>query len=171
MEIHIKPCSINDLDALISIGKQTFTEAFKIQNNPDDFNHYLATAFSSEVILKELEDPNSSYYFVFKNTIKVGYFKVNQATSQTDIKDDSGLELERIYVLKEFQGKGIGGWILNWVIKKARSLNKKYLWLGVWEYNEKAINFYKQYGFVKFGTHPYYIGKDKQTDWLMRYNL
>ncbi|GGW38649.1 GNAT family N-acetyltransferase [Arenibacter certesii] len=171
MEIQIILCSVSDLAALINLGKCTFTESFEEQNNPDDFNHYLETAFCRTEILKDLEDPNTSYYFVTKDAIKVGYFKVNQAKSQTDIKDDLALELERIYVLKEFQGNGIGGRILNWVIKKARFLNKKYLWLGVWEYNLKAINFYKQNGFKKFGTHPYYIGKDKQTDWLMKYEL
>jgi len=53
----------------------------------------------------------------------------------------------------------------------ALKTGKSFLWLGVWEKNIRAISFYKEHGFVKFGKHPYYIGKDKQMDWLMRYEL
>lgn len=49
--------------------------------------------------------------------------------------------------------------------------NKKILWLGVWQENKGAIQFYERHGFQKFGTHPYFIGSDEQTDWLMRFHL
>ncbi len=171
MELTLSLCTLKNLDTLIAIGKRTFTESFQEQNNPDDFSDYLESAFSKATILSELKDPNTSFYFVYRGTIKVGYFKINKAASQTDIKDDNAIELERIYVLKEHQGQRIGNYILNWVMDYARSKNKRYVWLGVWERNAKAIDFYRRYGFVKFGTHPYYIGKDRQTDWLMRYDL
>ncbi|MEJ2584567.1 MAG: hypothetical protein P8Z38_05830 [Robiginitalea sp.] len=45
---------------------------------------------------------------------------------------------------------------------------KTYLWLGVWEENKEAIRFYKRHGFVTFGKHPYYIGSDRQMDWMMQ---
>ncbi|MCM4167918.1 Spermidine/spermine N(1)-acetyltransferase [Arenibacter antarcticus] len=171
MELHVTLCSKKDLDTLVQLGKRTFIEAFKEKNNPDDFNEYLETAFNREVYSRELEERLTSYFFIYKSAVIVGYFKVNQGESQTDIKDDNAMELERIYVLRKFQGLGIGKWILNQVMEMARAKNKRYLWLGVWEYNGKAIEFYLRHGFVKFGTHPYYIGKDKQTDWLMKCEL
>ena len=101
----------------------------------------------------------------------VGYLKINFGTAQSDIEDDSALELERIYVSKEFQGRQIGSQTLTKVLELAKNQNKQYVWLGVWEQNQGAIRFYERYGFIKFGEHPYYIGSDKQTDWLMRYDL
>lgn len=171
MELYVALCSVNNLDTLIQLAKHTFIEAFEEKNNPDDFKEYLESAFNREVVLKDLKNTNTFYYFVYRNAIKVGYFKVNLEDSQTDIKDSNAMELERIYVLKKFQGQHIGSWILQWVINMARSKNKGYLWLGVWEQNAHAIAFYESHGFVKFGTHPYYIGRDRQTDWLMKYNL
>jgi ribosomal protein S18 acetylase RimI-like enzyme len=47
----------------------------------------------------------------------------------------------------------------------------EYLWLGVWEENQEAIRFYLRHGFVTFGKHPYYIGSDRQMDWMMRFQL
>lgn len=96
---------------------------------------------------------------------------MNQHQAQTDMKSDDGMELERIYILDEFQSRGYGKWILDKLIQLGLQAYKSFLWLGVWEKNEKAIRFYQRHGFVKFGTHPYYIGKDKQTDWLMRLDL
>ena len=87
------------------------------------------------------------------------------------MKLEESMELERIYVLKEFQGLGHGERILNKVKRLAVEAGKSFLWLGVWEKNTRAIKFYEKHGFVKFGTHPYYIGSDKQTDWLMRFDL
>jgi ribosomal protein S18 acetylase RimI-like enzyme len=81
------------------------------------------------------------------------------------------MELERIYVVPEYQGKGIGADILKQILIHAKEWNKKYLWLGVWEHNPKAISFYQRHGFQKFGEHPYFIGNDKQTDWLLRLDL
>ena len=74
-------------------------------------------------------------------------------------------------MLEEFQGKKIGKQILLEALKLANQRGKEYIWLGVWQKNIDAIRFYEKHGFYTFDTHPYYIGKDKQTDWLMRYDL
>jgi ribosomal protein S18 acetylase RimI-like enzyme len=160
-----------DLDQLILISRETFTEAFAAQNNPQDFEHYLNTALTRERIACELDHPQASFYFV-KNTKEiVGYFKINDAKAQTDICDNTSYELERIYVLSNHQGHGIGKWMIEQVIHLAQEAKKEYIWLGVWEENIRAIRFYENKGFIKFGKHPYYIGKDKQMDWLMRIDL
>ena len=81
------------------------------------------------------------------------------------------IELERIYVKRTFQGNQVGHWMLNHIKYIATKKKKNYLWLGVWEKNVNAIRFYEKNGFIKFGEHPYYIGSDKQMDWLMKLNL
>ncbi len=171
MKLHLEPCSITDLQVLANLSKRTFIEAFEKDNNPEDFKVYLNSAFGEKALIKELHDNNSSFYFVYNDSILVGYIKMNENESQSDIKDNNSMELERIYVLREFQGQGIGAWLLTQVISMARAKNKYYVWLGVWEFNTKAIKFYERLGFQKFGSHPYYIGNDKQTDWLMRLDL
>lgn len=128
-------------------------------------------AFSIEVLHKELCTLGTSFYFVFMGNSLAGYFKINEGEAQSDIKDYNSLELERIYVLAEFQGKGIGRKILDVVKQKAKIKKKKYVWLGVWQLNPEAIKFYKAHDFVIFGEHPYYIGKDRQMDWLMRFDI
>ena len=96
---------------------------------------------------------------------------MNTNGAQTDIKSEESIELERIYVIHKFQGQQIGKQMLQEAVRLACEFEKTYLWLGVWERNTDAIRFYQKHGFIKFDTHTYYIGKDKQTDWLMRFEL
>ena len=171
MYLQLQLCTSNDTKKLLSISRQTFIDAFEDANKPEDFAHYMNTAFSEETILQELLNPHASFYFVNQKNHTVAYFKLNDHKAQTDVHDKDAFELERIYVLSAYQGLGIGHWVIEQVSALAKKAQKKYIWLGVWEKNVSAIQFYEKKGFVKFGRHPYYIGQDKQMDWLMRLDL
>ncbi|PKA98366.1 ribosomal protein S18 acetylase RimI-like enzyme [Flavobacteriaceae bacterium MAR_2009_75] len=171
MALSLKICTSDELKILVDISRKTFVDAFEEQNNPEDFKTYIDSAFSEEVLSKELSNNDSAFFFVYKDDKLAGYIKINEGQAQTDIKDPEALELERIYVLEAFQGQKIGKWLLEKIKNLAIEKRKGLIWLGVWEKNTDAIKFYQNYGFSKFGTHPYIIGSDKQTDWLMRYKL
>lgn len=171
MQLHFQECTHADLNTLVEITRKTFVDAFEKDNDPEDFNTYIDKAFDKNNIEQQLGNPDSIFYFVYKDEVLSGYFKLNEHAAQTDIKSEESIELERIYVLQDFQGQKIGQWMLKEVVNLARSMQKEFLWLGVWEKNSRAIAFYENNGFSKFGKHPYYIGKDKQMDWLLRIDL
>lgn len=171
MYLEYKRCSIEDLNQLIKISKSTFVDAFEAENDPEDFKTYMDFAFNEAKLTEELENPHTFFYFAYHNKSLVGCFKLNVNEAQSDLMDEDSIELERIYVISEFQGKGAGKSMLQYVKQLAFKTKKYFLWLGVWEHNNEAINFYEREGFSKFGMHPYYIGKDKQMDWLMRFDL
>lgn len=171
MEISFKKCGVKDLELLQKLSITTFAKAFEKQNNREDFQTYLARAFSGAQLLSELNDSNTSFYFVDWQGETIGYFKTNVFEAQSELKEPIGMELERIYVKSSFQGKGIGLKIMSFVESLAKKKGKTYLWLGVWENNPNAIRFYQRHGYIKFGTHSFYIGNDKQTDWLLKKNL
>ncbi len=171
MPLELFPCTPKELSLLVEIGRETFIDAFADANDPKDFENYIEEAFSKKGIQVELNHPDSFFYLVYSEGKLAGYFKLNYLNAQTDIKSKEGAELERIYVLKDFQNQHIGQWMLEEAIKLARSTGKDFLWLGVWEENPRAIRFYERNGFEKFGKHPYYIGTDKQMDWLMKLDL
>lgn len=168
MRLRLLKCDLGSLDKLILISRKTFVEAFEKDNDPKDFRAYVDMAFDREKLQNELSNRNSFFYFMYSGEILTGYFKLNIDQAQTDLKLPEAIELERIYVLQEFQGQKIGQSMLQEAMHIARKKKKEFLWLGVWEKNTRAITFYKNNGFSKFGKHPYYIGKDKQMDWLMR---
>jgi len=171
MKITFRKCSVKDLIPLQELSTTTFVEAFKEQNNPKDFQTYLTKAFSEEQLLSELKNQNSSFYFVEKQQELVGYFKTNVLEAQSEPHQPEGMELERIYVKSSFQGQGIGLKMISFVESLAIERGKVYIWLGVWEKNGNAIRFYERHGYKKFGSHDFYIGKDKQTDGLLKKEL
>ena len=171
MFLRLYRCTRASLDDLVEISRKTFIDAFKKDNDPEDFKNYIDRAFDNANLLNQLTDKDSFFYFVYADELLAGYFKLNRDKAQTDINLPESMELERIYVLEQFQNLRIGQWMLNEACKIALDMQKEFVWLGVWEKNIKAIRFYKKNGFSKFGKHPYYIGRDKQIDWLMRFDL
>ena len=101
----------------------------------------------------------------------LGYLKLNMGESQTELKDNDALEIERIYVLKDFHGKKVGQLLFDKAITIAKELQLAYVWLGVWEENKKALQFYTKNGFVEFDQHVFVLGDEAQTDIMMKLAL
>ena len=169
--ISILEATINDLELLQKIGRQTFSETFAASNSLENMTKYLEEGFSSEKLLGELTNINAAFYIARSEMEVVGYLKLNFGQSQTELKDIKALEIERIYVLQEFQGKNIGQLLYEKAKQVATEKNAEYVWLGVWEENEKAIKFYTKNGFVAFDKHIFKLGDDEQTDIMMKLTL
>ena len=110
---------------------------------------------------------NSRFFFIYLDNQLAGYLKLNIDLAQTEKIDRNGLEIERIYIRKEYKRQGLGRQLLEFAIELATKERRKLIWLGVWEENENALLFYQMFGFRKNGTHNFYIGIDKQTDLIM----
>ena len=167
----IRKCTVQDLDSLCKISIETFYQTFADSNTEENMTAYLDSAYNKEKIYEELCNPDSSFFFIYVDESLAGYLKTNEYPSQTDINDIDSLELERIYILKEFQGAGLGQDLLEHTISIAIEHGKKYIWLGVWEHNERAKHFYQKNGFYRIGAHSFVVGDDVQTDYVMRKDL
>lgn len=169
--IEISKITKDEILQLQEIGRQTFYETFAESNTDDNMKTYLENGFSIDKITAELNDANAAFYFAKIDQRVIGYLKLNFGKSQTELKDDKGLEIERIYVLKEFHGQKVGQILYDKAIEIAKQKNVDYVWLGVWEENPRAINFYKKNGFVAFDKHIFKLGDDEQTDIMMKLKL
>lgn len=170
-KIEIQKVFINDIVRLQKIGKQAFYETFVTGNTEENLRQYLDNSFSVARLTAELSDNNSEFYFAMLDDSVIGYLKINFGQSQTELQDDNAIEIERIYVLKEFHGKSVGQLLYNKALAIARQKKADYVWLGVWEQNPRAIKFYKKNGFVEFNRHIFKLGNEEQTDIMMRLNL
>lgn len=169
--ITTKKITLDDLEKLQKIGRQTFEETFSESNSEENMKNYLEEGFSKEKLTAELEDKNSEFYFAILNEEIIGYLKVNFGASQTELKDNKALEIERIYVSKEFHRKKVGQLLYDKAIEIAKQKSVEYVWLGVWEENLRAISFYKKNDFVEFDKHIFKLGNDEQTDIMMKLKI
>lgn len=170
-DINIRSVSPGNIDELQKIGRQTFSETFSAVNTEENMNKYLDEGFSVEKLKAELRNPDSGFYFAELEGNVIGYLKLNFGQSQTELKDDKALEIERIYVLAEYHGRKVGQLLYGKAIEIAREKNATYVWLGVWDQNSRAIAFYRKNGFVEFDKHIFRLGDDEQTDIMMKLEL
>jgi ribosomal protein S18 acetylase RimI-like enzyme len=168
MNLVLRKCTPLYVDELREIAYSTYDDAFRHLNTPENMQAYLDAAFERGKLLAELEDPGSAFYFLYMDDALVGYLKLNEGPSQTDLKDPDSLEIERIYVVPGWQGQGLGKYLIREALEIARRRGKRCVWLGVWEKNERAIVFYQRMGFRVIGTHEFIMGDERQTDYLMR---
>jgi diamine N-acetyltransferase len=168
MDIIVTRATPNDIKTLQLTGRETFLETFAEGNSEADMQKYLDESFSEERINRELHNPGSQFFIARENGNAVGYLKLNTGEAQTELQDTNALEIERIYVKAAYHGKKVGQLLYDIALEVARAERKSYIWLGVWEHNLRAVNFYKKNGFVEFGQHIFRLGDDEQTDIMMK---
>jgi len=132
---------------------------------------FLEKGFNEEKLLNEINNADSEFYFAMVENKLAGYMKINFRNAQTEYKEENGIELERIYVLKQYLGNMLGQALFNKALEIAMENKMDYLWLGVWEHNPRAISFYKKNGLTEFSSHIFRVGDDDQIDIIMRKNL
>lgn len=163
----IRACTVEDKSALKEIAYQTFDETFRADNKKENIDEYLKNAFTDEKVLAELQNPDSFFYFIYYEDTLAGYLKLNINEAQTESFEGENLEIERIYILKQFQKKGLGKQLYDKALEVARHSSRERIWLGVWEKNSNAIAFYEQLGFNKIDQHSFYMGDEQQIDYIM----
>jgi ribosomal protein S18 acetylase RimI-like enzyme len=169
--IIIKKATISDLEIIQEISKQTFLETFANVNTPENMENYIRENFNSVQVASEINNPESEFYLAALKNETIGYLKLNFGNAQTEIFNKQAMEIHRIYVLKAFLGKKIGQLLLDEAIKIANQNGVDSIWLGVWEDNHRALQFYSKNGFLEFDKHIFILGNDVQTDLLMKLEI
>lgn len=72
-----------------------------------------------------------------------------------------------LYIAKDFQGKGTGSELISEILKRARGLKVRKIFLDTKRTNKKAIHFYKKRGFEEAGLIKDYYKTGKCRDALI----
>ncbi|MFC3927467.1 GNAT family N-acetyltransferase [Streptococcus caprae] len=169
--IGIRPVRLDEVGLLKEIAEQTFTETFGHDNSSAQLQAYFDTDYSIETLAAELNHPETEIDFIMVDNQVAGYIKLNWGTAQTEQELEKAIEVQRIYILKAFQGQGLGKFAFEYALEVAEDGDFDWAWLGVWEHNHKAQALYAKYGFEKFAEHDFPIGDKIDTDWLLRKDL
>lgn len=161
------PCTASDVDALRELSIRTFSAAFAAMNTPETLSAYLEAAYHPDKLRAELKMAGSHFFFIREDGENCGYLKLNEPGAQSDGDDPDAIEVERIYLLPDYKGGGLGRYMIGVAEDFARSRGVSRIWLGVWEKNESAIAFYTRMGFRRKGEHVFVMGDERQTDYIM----
>lgn len=171
MSIEIRLAEKNEAAIIADMSRQTFYDTFASENSVADMDKFMSETFTKEALMKEVGANGNIFFLAFDGELPVGYARMRESVNPPGIEEKKSMEIARIYALQSYIGKGVGSALMKKCIDQACELNKEIIWLGVWEKNQKAIHFYRKWGFEKFGTHIFILGDDPQTDWLMKKEL
>ena len=127
--------------------------------------------FNRELLIKEVGAKDNIFLLAFWNDDPAGYARLRLNNIPPELPDKNAIEISRIYAATSFIGKGVGHLLMDKSLEIARENGKTTVWLGVWKENDRAIRFYKKWGFQQFAEHDFILGNDVQKDWLMQKTL
>jgi GNAT superfamily N-acetyltransferase len=169
--MNIRYGNINDAKMLAELGTKTFSDTFAKDNTPENMAAYLKRTFSPEIQLAELSSLNNIFLIAESESQPIGYAQLIVDSKEEIITGIKPLEIRQIYATQEYIGKGVGKALMQAAIHEAEQRGCDSIWLGVWEKNPRAIEFYKKWGFKVVGTHVFMLGADPQRDFIMELEL
>lgn len=157
-----------DAEALARIGAETFVETFGHLYPPADLAAYLPEAYAVERIAGDLADPAKAMWAVEADGAMVGYALAGPCDLPHDDVAPADGELKRIYVLKAFQGGGLGSRLLKATLGWLERDGPRRLWIGVWSQNHGAQRLYGRMGFTKAGEYIFPVGQTRDLEFILR---
>ncbi|NII28724.1 GNAT family N-acetyltransferase [Pseudoflavitalea sp. X16] len=160
-----------DAGLIADLSRQTFYDSFAADNKQEDMDKFMHEQFSREKLMAEVTAPSAIFLLAMQGEEVVGYACMRESLNPPELGETPAIEIGRIYAVTHTIGKGVGTALMQQCLAIAREKKKAVVWLGVWENNQRAIDFYTKWGFRKFGQHIFVLGNDPQTDWLMKKEL
>lgn len=163
----IRRGTLEDAALLSDLGARTFSETFAADNTPEDLAAYMATSFNVAQQTAELEDPASTFLIAEVDGHAAGYARLHAGEPAKGVAGANPVELVRLYVSRDWLGRGLGEQLMRACIDEARQAGHETIWLGVWERNARAQAFYRKWNFRTVGEHIFPLGSDLQRDIVM----
>ena len=169
--MQIRKANTNDAKILSELCAKTFYDTFRPFHSEEDIQQYIKKAYALEMITENLTKENIQYFIAFDEEKHVGYSKLIKNVTHEKLPTEKNIELEKIYVLKEYLDKKVGKELMLEAISYSKQNGFETLFLGVWQENHRAVNFYKKFGFENFTTRTFQLGKTLCDDFMMKISL
>jgi len=147
--ITIEPLQEALFETYIDVGRRAYEQHYQHLWHDGDSSYYIENSFTRKALLDDMTDTDSAHYIVYADEVQAGILKLRMAAAPAPLNEQEALLLDKIYLLKEFSGKGIGSYIIDFVLDIAKKSNKKIVWL---ETMKKGLPrfFYEKNGFEIF---------------------
>ncbi|BFP42293.1 hypothetical protein FGF1_31380 [Flavobacteriaceae bacterium GF1] len=152
MKVNVQfiPLSRKNIDTYITVGIQSYNAHYLHLWENNNTIPYISTSFTAEVVTSELANPNCDNYVIVVDHIPAGVLKITRHKACANFTGKEALYLHRLYLKKDFTGKGIGNEVLLFCTDHARKLQKKVIWLEAMK-KGNALAFYQKNGFGIIG--------------------
>ena len=170
-EMKFVPVEAATVNVLREVGMATYKEHFSDIWTSTGIDLYLQQNFDVTRLNDEIRNGLVQYFLLEEENRYIGFIKICMNRPMTPGSLTRGIELEKIYLLKAFSGKGIGSKAFMFLCDYARNKGEKLVWLNVLKSNQRAIKFYEQFGFRKIDQIEFSTDKIKIDMWVMKFDL
>ncbi len=160
----IRKAKQSDALSLAGLAERTFRDTFEAANTTEDMLLHCESHYSEVIQLREVLDPAIEPLVCDHGGNLIGFAQLRRGQPPGCIKAERPVEIQRLYVSKEWHGKGVAQDLMAASIVMAEEANADHVWLGVWERNPRAIAVYRKLGFSEVGDHVFVRGTDPQRD-------
>lgn len=146
LDIAVVPLSIGLYQTYINVGTKAYNQHYLHLWEHKDSSPYIASSFTYETLSTEYGDSNTDLFVIHVKNTPVGILKITKNKALGSFTDGQALLLDKIYILKEHAGRGIGSQVIDFVGTIAKRLRKKIVWLDTMQ-KGPALQFYLKNGF------------------------
>ncbi len=164
----IQVATRDDAEVLSVISKQTFADSFSQYYSPADLQQFLKKYHSTETYKDLLADPGFRIWIVAdKDGSVVGYGVGGRCMLPvTDMPVRSG-EVKRLYVLPSHQSAGLGGLMMDVMMRWFDDEGFNPIYIGVYSDNHGAQRLYRRFGFEKIGDYEFLVGDQRDQEFIL----
>lgn len=143
---------------MAAFGAQAFADTYRELSDAQEIADYVAEHFRPEVMAAVIGDPACTTLLIQVGERLAGYAIVKDEPAPDCVTGAKPLHLWRLYLGQAFIGQGLGVRLMHEVHAQARRQGAQTLWLGVYDRNVRAVQFYERFGFAKVGGQEFLFG-------------
>lgn len=165
----ITPKSI-DSQLLSVLFKTVYIETYGTEGVTLEFANFIQNQFSPERIESNILNDSCDLWVAQYNNNPIGVIQVDY-NKQAPINNFSAPEINKLYVLRNFFGKGVGQNLMNLAEKGITEKGYNSSWLWVLNSNSRANQFYLKQGYKSIGTADFIMETNTYTNNVMLKHL
>jgi diamine N-acetyltransferase len=160
-----------DASLLAELGARTFRESSP-NTRYEDVENYVGENFTREKPRTCLSVKNTTALILENCGQAIGYALLTPGTPPDQpVRAPHSIQIKWFYILEEWTGHKLGDALMARCLGHVKHSGFETIWLTVWKNNERAIRFYKRWGFRKAGVCDFVVGRDIQEDFLLLRNI
>jgi GNAT superfamily N-acetyltransferase len=157
---------------LRAMARRCFADSFGHLFDREPFEQFLNEVYGEGGSMsKELLDNNIEWLVAEVYGKIIGYAKLRPLVAPAPKPKKGTLELQQIYVLREWHGRGVAERLMHWALDRAHTLGAPEIYLTVFDHNERAKRFYIRHGFIEVGHCSFQLGSRTYDDRVWRKTL
>ncbi len=173
MQVYLELVTSDSVNTYIEVGEKSYGQHYlHLWPNGNPVN-YISTSFTHAIVSEELAHPNMENFLVKVDEAVIGILKLIRDKALDEYPAETSLLIEKIYLLREYSGKGYGGQLLKLIEDHAKKMGKTLIWLDTMQKGAQ-LNFYQKNGFkIKRATQLTLPGakQDERPMWIMTKNI